>query len=101
VMSTMRSGALGVKVRVSGRLNGSEIARTEWYREGRIPLHTFRADFDYGLSEARTTSGVFGVKVWIFKGEVFDKPAVDQPVATGESGEGAPPAAAPAAEATA
>ena len=73
VMSTMRSGALGVKVRVSGRLNGSEIARTEWYREGRIPLHTFRADIDYGLSEAHTTYGVIGVKVWIFKGEVFDK----------------------------
>jgi small subunit ribosomal protein S3 len=101
VMSTMRSGALGVKVRVAGRLNGSEIARTESYREGRVPLHTFRADIDYALSEARTTYGVIGVKVWIFKGEVFDKPAVDQPVATGESGEGAPPAAAPAAEATA
>jgi small subunit ribosomal protein S3 len=69
VMSTMRSGALGVKVRVSGRLNGGEIARTEWYREGRIPLHTFRADIDYGLSESRTTYGVIGVKVWIFKGE--------------------------------
>jgi small subunit ribosomal protein S3 len=71
VMNTMRSGALGVKVRVSGRLNGAEIARTEWYREGRIPLHTFRADIDYGLAEARTTYGVIGVKVWIFKGEVF------------------------------
>ena len=94
VMSTMRSGALGVKVRVSGRLNGSEIARTEWYREGRIPLHTFRADIDYGTSEARTTYGVIGVKVWIFKGEVFEKPAVDQPVATGEAAEGAPAAAA-------
>ena len=73
VMSTMRSGALGVKVRMSGRLNGSEIARTEWVREGRVPLHTFRADIDYGLAEARTTYGVIGVKVWIFKGEVFDK----------------------------
>jgi small subunit ribosomal protein S3 len=72
VMNTMRSGALGVKVRVSGRLNGSEIARTEWYREGRIPLHTFRAEIDYGLAESRTTYGVIGVKVWIFKGEVFD-----------------------------
>ena len=71
VMNTMRSGALGVKVRVSGRLNGSEIARTEWYREGRIPLHTFRAEIDYGLAESRTTYGVIGVKVWIFKGEVF------------------------------
>ena len=66
VMNTMRSGALGVKVRVSGRLNGSEIARTEWSREGRIPLHTFRAEIDYGLAEARTTYGVIGVKVWIF-----------------------------------
>jgi small subunit ribosomal protein S3 len=75
VMSTMRSGALGVKVRLSGRLNGSEIARTEWVREGRVPLHTFRADIDYGLAEARTTYGVIGVKVWIFKGEVFDQVA--------------------------
>ncbi len=74
VMNTMRSGALGVKVRLSGRLNGSEIARTEWTREGRIPLHTFRADIDYGTAEARTTYGVIGVKVWIFKGEVFDQP---------------------------
>src|SRR6202049_393041 len=73
VMSTMRSGALGIKVRMSGRLNGSEIARTEWYREGRIPLHTFRADIDYGLAEAKTTYGVIGIKVWIFKGEVFDQ----------------------------
>jgi small subunit ribosomal protein S3 len=88
VMNTMRSGALGVKVRVSGRLNGSEIARTESSREGRVPLHTFRADIDYGLAEAQTTYGVIGVKVWIFKGEVFDQPA---PVA-------APEAIAPAQE---
>src|SRR5450432_2773710 len=88
VMSTMRSGALGVKVRVSGRLNGSEIARTEWYREGRIPLHTFRADIDYGLTEARTTYGVIGVKVWIFKGEVFEKPKVEV-VAEGEAAQAA------------
>jgi small subunit ribosomal protein S3 len=94
VMSTMRSGALGVKVRVSGRLNGSEIARTEWYREGRIPLHTFRADIDYGLSEAHTTYGVIGVKVWIFKGEVFDKSDLAKQAAEGET---APAAAAPAA----
>jgi small subunit ribosomal protein S3 len=99
VMSTMRSGALGVKVRVSGRLNGSEIARTEWYREGRIPLHTFRADIDYGLSEAHTTYGVIGVKVWIFKGEVFDKSELAQQQA-GEA-EGAAPAGAPAAAAPA
>ncbi len=91
VMSTMRSGALGVKVRVSGRLNGSEIARTEWYREGRIPLHTFRADIDYGLSEAHTTYGVIGVKVWIFKGEVFDKVAPE--AAAPAEGETAAPAA--------
>jgi small subunit ribosomal protein S3 len=92
----MRSGALGVKVRVSGRLNGGEIARTEWYREGRIPLHTFRADIDYGLSESRTTYGVIGVKVWIFKGEVFDKPKIDLAPAEGEAAQGAgsPPAAA-------
>jgi small subunit ribosomal protein S3 len=78
VMSTMRSGALGVKVRLSGRLNGSEIARTEWSREGRVPLHTFRADIDYGLAEARTTYGIIGVKVWIFKGEVFDTDEVSR-----------------------
>ena len=93
VMSTMRSGALGVKVRVSGRLNGAEIARTEWYREGRIPLHTFRADIDYGLSEARTTYGVIGVKVWIFKGEIFDQADLAQPAAP--EGEAAAQAAAP------
>ena len=96
VMSTMRSGALGVKVRVSGRLNGAEIARTEWYREGRIPLHTFRADIDYGLSEAKTTYGVIGVKVWIFKGEVFEKTEFEK-AAEGESAPpGAPAAAAEA-----
>jgi small subunit ribosomal protein S3 len=80
VMSTMRSGALGIKVRLSGRLNGAEIARTEWAREGRIPLHTFRADIDYGLAEAQTTYGVIGVKVWVFKGEVFDKIEAEKPV---------------------
>jgi small subunit ribosomal protein S3 len=100
VMSTMRSGALGVKVRVSGRLNGAEIARTEWYREGRIPLHTFRADIDYGLSEARTTYGVIGVKVWIFKGEIFEKTEVEQQPAAGEAegtgGAASQPPAAPA-----
>lgn len=70
VQTTMRAGALGIKVTVSGRLGGAEIARTEWYREGRVPLHTFRADIDYKTSEAHTTYGVIGVKVWIFKGEV-------------------------------
>jgi small subunit ribosomal protein S3 len=72
VTNTMRIGAEGIKVKVGGRLNGAEIARSEWYREGRVPLHTFRADIDYGLAEARTTYGVIGVKVWIFRGEVFD-----------------------------
>ena len=74
VTNTMRVGAEGIKVKVGGRLNGAEIARSEWYREGRVPLHTLRADIDYGVAEARTTYGVIGVKVWIFKGEVFDKP---------------------------
>ena len=72
VTNTMRIGAEGIKVRVSGRLNGAEIARSEWYREGRVPLHTFRADIDYGLAEAKTTYGVIGVKCWICRGEVFD-----------------------------
>jgi small subunit ribosomal protein S3 len=76
VTNTMRVGAEGVKVKVGGRLNGAEIARSEWYREGRVPLHTLRADIDYGFAEANTTYGVIGVKVWIFKGEVFDKPEV-------------------------
>lgn len=71
VSSAMRLGALGIKINVSGRLGGAEIARSEWYREGRVPLHTFRADIDYGLAEAKTTYGIIGVKVWIFKGEVF------------------------------
>ena len=73
VTNTMRLGAQGVKVKVAGRLNGAEIARSEWYREGRVPLHTFRADIDYGLAEAMTTYGVIGVKVWVFKGEVLEK----------------------------
>src|SRR5688572_18820759 len=92
VMSTMRSGALGVKVRVAGRLNGSEIARTELYREGRVPLHTFRADIDYGLSEAHTTYGVIGIKVWIFKGEIFDKAelARQEAAAEGDAAQAAP-----------
>jgi small subunit ribosomal protein S3 len=72
VSMALRSGALGVKISVSGRLGGAEIARTEWYREGRVPLHTFRADIDYALAEAFTTYGVIGVKVWIFKGEVLE-----------------------------
>jgi small subunit ribosomal protein S3 len=73
VTNALRLGALGIKIMCAGRLNGAEIARTEWYREGRVPLHTLRADIDYGLAEAHTTYGVIGVKVWIFKGELFDK----------------------------
>ena len=71
VTNAMRLGAQGIKIHVAGRLNGAEIARSEWYREGRVPLHTLRADIDYGFAEARTTYGVIGVKVWIFKGEVI------------------------------
>ena len=73
VQSAMRAGAQGVKVMISGRLNGAEIARTEWYREGRVPLHTLRADIDYATSEALTTYGIIGVKVWIFKGEIYQE----------------------------
>ena len=93
VTNTMRIGALGIKVRVSGRLNGAEIARTEWYREGRMPLHTFRADIDYGLAEAKTTYGVIGVKVWIFKGEVFSQ---QEQVTEPAEGQAAAPAEATA-----
>ena len=71
VTNTMRLGAEGIKINLGGRLNGAEIARSEWYREGRVPLHTLRADIDYGFAEALTTYGIIGIKVWIFKGEVF------------------------------
>ncbi|MEK8090506.1 30S ribosomal protein S3 [Thermithiobacillus plumbiphilus] len=72
VTNAMRLGALGMKINCAGRLGGAEIARTEWYREGRVPLHTLRADIDYGVAEAKTTYGIIGVKVWIFKGEILD-----------------------------
>lgn len=78
IQNAMRLGARGIKIMSAGRLNGIEIARTEWYREGRVPLHTLRADIDYGFSEAQTTYGIIGVKVWVFKGEhngVEDTPA--------------------------
>jgi len=75
VTNAMRLGAEGIKINVSGRLNGAEIARGEWYREGRVPLHTLRADIDYGTARANTTYGVIGVKVWIFKGEILDSAA--------------------------
>jgi len=73
VTNAMRLGAGGIKVKVGGRLNGAEIARSEWYREGRVPLHTLRADIDYGFAEALTTYGIIGVKVWIFKGEILER----------------------------
>jgi small subunit ribosomal protein S3 len=73
VTNAMRLGAQGIRVNVAGRLNGAEIARSEWYREGRVPLHTLRADIDYGIAEAKTTYGVIGVKVWIFKGEILGR----------------------------
>lgn len=81
VQSSMRLGAEGIRINIAGRLNGAEIARSEWYREGRVPLHTLRADIDYGLAEAKTTYGVLGVKVWIFKGEVFAGQEAGEPVA--------------------
>ena len=71
VDSALRFGCKGIKVRVSGRLNGNEIARSEWYLQGRLPLHTLRADIDYGFAEARTTYGVIGVKCWVYKGEIL------------------------------
>jgi small subunit ribosomal protein S3 len=77
VSSAMRFGAMGIKIICAGRLGGAEMARTEWYREGRVPLHTLRADIDYGFIEARTTYGIIGVKVFIFKGEILKKDAVE------------------------
>ena len=83
MQNAMRLGAQGIKIMSAGRLNGIEIARTEWYREGRVPLHTLRADIDYGFSEAKTTYGVIGIKVWVFKGEVLGRG--EQPVARARS----------------
>ncbi len=92
MQSAMRLGAKGVRINVSGRLGGAEIARMEWYREGRVPLHTLRADVDYGFTEAKTTYGIIGVKVWVFKGEVLehDPMALDKRLASesGPAGEG-------------
>ncbi|MBB1073020.1 30S ribosomal protein S3 [Rhodoferax sp. 4810] len=79
VQSSMRVGAEGIRVNIAGRLNGAEIARSEWYREGRVPLHTLRADIDYGFAEARTTYGILGVKTWIFRGEIFGDRIEGQP----------------------
>jgi small subunit ribosomal protein S3 len=80
VTNSMRLGAEGIKINLGGRLNGAEIARSEWYREGRVPLHTLRADIDYGVAEANTTYGIIGIKVWIFKGEVFDNTSLENSV---------------------
>ena len=92
IQSAVRLGAKGIRINVSGRLGGAEIARMEWYREGRVPLHTLRADIDYGFAEAKTTYGIIGVKTWIFKGEVLehDPMALDKRLATesGPAGEG-------------
>ena len=74
VQSALRQSAKGVRIEVSGRLNGAEIARTEWYREGRVPLHSLRADIDYGTAEALTTYGIIGVKVWVYRGEIQEDP---------------------------
>jgi small subunit ribosomal protein S3 len=97
VQNAMRMGALGIRVNVAGRLGGAEIARTEWYREGRVPLHTLRADIDYALSEAKTPYGIIGVKVWIFKGEILehdpsarDRRAQEVQDAPGPRGSGGP-----------
>jgi len=86
VGNSMRLGALGIKVKLSGRLNGADIARSEWYREGQVPLHTLRADVDYGVVEAATTYGILGVKVWIYKGEIFDLHAAKPEQAGGSKG---------------
>ena len=98
VQNAQRAGALGIRVQCSGRLGGAEMSRTEWYREGRVPLHTLRADIDYGMREAKTTSGRVGVKVWIYKGDILpykklneDKIAREAAMAVGEtSGQGGP-----------
>lgn len=82
VSNALRFGAKGVKICVAGRLGGAEIARTEWYREGRVPLHTFRADIDFATATAKTTYGIIGVKVWIFKGEIFDTDTTAQSTAS-------------------
>jgi len=79
VVSALRFGAKGIKVRVSGRLGGAEIARSEWYREGRVPLHTLRADIDYGTASSSTTFGIIGVKVWVYKGEILPDKKIEKP----------------------
>src|SRR5918998_1559374 len=94
ITNAMRLGAQGIKIMSAGRLNGIEIARTEWYREGRVPLHTMRADIDYGFAEAKTTYGVIGIKVWVFKGEIM--PKGEAPAAAPGAASATPPPEAPA-----
>jgi small subunit ribosomal protein S3 len=87
MQNAMRLGAQGIKIMSSGRLNGAEIARTEWYREGRVPLHTLRADIDYGVAEAKTTYGIIGIKVWVYKGDALNRgeaPATAEPEKRGK-----------------
>jgi small subunit ribosomal protein S3 len=87
MQNAMRLGAQGIKIMSAGRLNGAEIARTEWYREGRVPLHTLRADIDYGTSEAKTTYGIIGIKVWVYKGDALNRgeaPAAAEPEKRGK-----------------
>ena len=79
VVSALRFGAKGIKVRVSGRLGGAEIARSEWYREGRVPLHTLRADIDYGTASSHTTFGIIGIKVWVYRGEIIPDKKIEKP----------------------
>ena len=79
VVSALRFGAKGIKIRVSGRLGGAEIARSEWYREGRVPLHTLRADIDYGTADSNTTFGIIGVKVWVYKGDILPSKGIERP----------------------
>ena len=86
VISALRFGAKGIKIRVSGRLGGAEIARSEWYREGRVPLHTLRADIDYGTAVSNTTFGIIGVKVWVYKGDILPVKAADMPKENEEKG---------------
>ena len=87
MQSAMRLGAQGIRINVAGRLGGAEIARMEWYREGRVPLHTLRADVDYGFAEASTAYGIIGVKVWVFKGEIYERDPMAQDKRAQESGE--------------
>lgn len=88
MQSTLKAGGLGIRVNCSGRLGGAEIARMEWYREGEVPLHTFRADVDYGIAVARTTYGTIGVKVWIYRGELFNSKQIFLPRRVGEKQDG-------------